>query len=73
MTPIKVDAMRKLSTPRSPSREIADVASLVWRVEKTRWPVSAAWMAYRAVSESRISPTMMMSGSCRKMWRSAEA
>ena len=48
-------------------------ASLVCRVEKTRWPVSAAWMAYWAVSLSRISPTMMTSGSWRRMWRRAAA
>ena len=32
---------------------------------KTRWPVSAACMAALNVSRSRISPTRMMSGSCR--------
>ncbi|KWV88552.1 hypothetical protein PFLmoz3_01447 [Pseudomonas fluorescens] len=41
-------------------------ASLVCKVEKTRCPVSAAWIAISAVSWSRISPIMMMSGS----WRS---
>ncbi|MNW08282.1 hypothetical protein D3C71_2050420 [compost metagenome] len=40
-------------------------ASLVCSVESTRWPVSAAWIAISAVSRSRISPTMMMSGSWR--------
>ena len=30
------------------------------------WPVEAALMAMSAVSKSRISPIMMMSGSCRK-------
>ena len=54
-------------------RVIDEAASLVCMVEKTRWPVSAAWDAYCAVSPSRISPTIMMSGSCRKMWRSAAA
>ena len=43
------------------------------RVENTRWPVNAAWIAYCAVSPSRISPTMMTSGSCRRMLRSALA
>ncbi|MNL79643.1 hypothetical protein D3C87_2062940 [compost metagenome] len=38
---------------------------MVCSVENTRWPVSAAWMAISAVSRSRISPTMMMSGSWR--------
>ena len=41
-------------------------ASLVCSVESTRWPVSAALMAISAVSKSRISPTRMMFGSCRR-------
>ena len=44
-------------------------ASLVCSVESTRWPVSAACTAISAVSRSRISPTMMMSGSCRSSVR----
>ena len=52
------------------SRVIAPGASLVCSVEKTRCPVSAAWMAISAVSRSRISPTMITSGSWRTMWRS---
>ncbi len=48
-------------------------ASLVCRVEKTRWPVRAALMAIWAVSRSRISPTMMMSGSWRRKERSPAA
>ena len=36
-----------------------------WIVPNTRWPVSAACMAALNVSRSRISPTRMMSGSCR--------
>ena len=43
-----------------------DGASLVWSVESTMWPVEAALMAISAVSKSRISPIIMMSGSCRK-------
>ena len=54
-------------------RLTAPSASLVCRVLSTRWPVSAAWMAFSAVSASRISPTMMTSGSWRRMWRSAPA
>jgi hypothetical protein len=50
---------------------IAPGASLVCRVEKTRWPVSDAWSASSAVSGSRISPTMTMSGSWRSTVRSA--
>ena len=46
-------------------------ASTVWSVESTRWPVSAADRAVWTVSSSRISPTRMMSGSCRRTRRSA--
>ncbi len=48
-------------------------ALLVCRVDSTRWPVNADWIAMRAVSRSRISPIMMMSGSWRTMLRSALA
>ncbi len=41
-------------------------ASLVCSVESTRWPVWAALIEMSAVSRSRISPTMMMSGSWRR-------
>ncbi len=58
------EATRNGSMPMSTSRVMAPGASLVWIVESTRWPVSAAWMAISAVSRSRISPTMMTSGSC---------
>ena len=37
-------------------------ASLVCSVDITMWPVCAALIAMSAVSRSRISPTMMMSG-----------
>ena len=47
--------------------------SLAWTVEKTMWPVLAAWQAISAVSWSRISPIMITSGSCRRMLRSSEA
>jgi hypothetical protein len=48
-------------------------ASFVWSVESTKWPVSAALTAISAVSKSRISPTMMTSGSWRRNERSAAA
>ena len=48
-------------------------ALLVCSVLSTRWPVSADWIAMRAVSRSRISPIMMMSGSWRTIERSAWA
>ena len=59
--------------PISMSRVMAAGASLVCRVESTRWPVSAASMAICAVSWSRISPMSTMSGSERRIERSAEA
>ena len=49
-------------------RSIDCAALLVCSVEKTRWPVSAAVMAVCIVFQSRISPTMMTSGSCRNMF-----
>src|SRR3712207_1914991 len=39
-------------------------ASWVWRVPKTRWPVSAAVTPSEMVSRSRISPTSITLGSC---------
>ena len=38
-------------------------ASVVWSVERTRWPVSAAMSAVCMVSASRISPIRITSGS----------
>ena len=63
----------KGSTPTSSSLVMAPRAVLVWIVEKTRWPVMAARTAISAVSPSRISPTIMTSGSCLRIERSAEA
>ncbi len=48
-------------------------ASLVCSVESTRWPVSAASTAMWALSRSRISPTMITSGSARTIARSPVA
>ena len=48
-------------------------AEFVCSVESTRWPVSAALIAMPPVSRSRISPTMMMFGSCRRNAFSAAA
>ncbi len=53
-------------------RLIVSVALMVWSVEKTRWPVSAALSAAATVSWSRISPTRMTSGSWRRTTRMAE-
>ena len=52
--------------PMSTRRVMAPAASLVCTVENTRWPVSDAVIAISAVSRSRISPTMMTSGSWRR-------
>ncbi len=54
-------------------RVTAAGASLVCSVDSTRWPVNAAWIVTSAVSRSRISPTMMMSGSCRISARTPSA
>ena len=59
------------STPMSISRVTTDGASSVCSVESTRWPVCAACIAIFAVSASRISPSRMTSGSCRRIDRSA--
>src|SRR5438094_1446284 len=59
--------------PMLMSRVMADGASLVCRVERTRCPVIAARMAISAVSWSRISPTRTTSGSWRSMARRALA
>src|SRR4051794_2442979 len=56
---------------KSMIRLIVSGASTVWRVESTRWPVSAADRAVDTVSSSRISPTRITSGSWRRTRRSA--
>src|SRR5688572_5292028 len=52
-------------------RSMVFAAELVCNVPNTRWPVSAAVIARRMVSRSRISPTRMTSGSSRSALRSA--
>ena len=59
--------------PISISRAAAIGASFVCRVLSTRWPVSADSIAIWAVSWSRISPTMITSGSARTIERSPAA
>jgi hypothetical protein len=66
-------ATKKGSMPMFNKRLTELGASLVCSVLSTKWPVSAALTAISAVSKSRISPTMMTSGSCRKKERSAAA
>ena len=57
----------------SSSRATAPAALLVCSVVSSRWPVSAACTAMSAVSRSRISPTMMTSGSWRRIERRTRA
>lgn len=59
------------STPISSKRTMDDRASFVCREEKTMWPVMAARTEMDAVSASRVSPTMMTSGSWRSRARQA--
>src|SRR5205814_1317694 len=54
-------------------RPSTSMTLLAWTVVKTRWPVRADWMAMSAVSASRISPTMILSGSWRRIERSPRA
>ena len=59
--------------PMSRKRWSAATASVACSDDSTRWPVSAACTAMRAVSTSRISPTRMASGSWRRIERSPPA
>ncbi len=66
-------ASRPGSTPMS-FRRASELATLwVWREVSTRWSVIAAWIAMRAVSSSRISPTSRTSGSLRRIVRRPRA
>ena len=72
-TKFSADATLNGSRPMSSSRVTVSGAEFVCSVESTMWPVRAALMAMPPVSRSRISPTMMMFGSCRRNARSAAA
>ena len=61
------------SSPMSSRRTTVSTALFVWSVLSTRWPVSDASMPVDAVSSSRISPTMITSGSARRNARMAAA
>ena len=65
--------VRNGSTPISFRRVSAPGASFVWSVESTKCPVSADSIEIFAVSTSRISPTMITSGSDRTIERRAVA
>ena len=54
-------------------RSTVCAAVLVWSVDMTKCPVSAADTAVDIVSKSRISPTKITSGSSRKAERNAAA
>ena len=77
MTPLTVPAIMLRACAcwcggkKSSMRLIDSVASTVWIVDSTRWPVSAADSAVWTVSSSRISPTRITSGSWRSTLRSA--
>ncbi len=71
MTPRSAAPILYACIPMSTRRVTELGASLVCRVESTRWPVSDACTAIWAVSPSRISPTSTTSGSCRRIERSA--
>ena len=73
MIRITDDATLNGATPMFSSRVSVVGASLVCSVDSTRWPVCAALIAMSAVSRSRISPTITMSGSWRRNARSAIA
>ena len=72
-TAVTAEPVRNGSTPISLRRVSAPGASFVCSVERTKWPVSADSIEIFAVSTSRISPTMITSGSERRIVRSAEA
>ena len=59
--------------PMSRNRCSAALASVACSDDMTKWPVSAACTAMRAVSTSRISPTRIESGSWRRMARRPDA
>ena len=54
-------------------RPMTSKTLLAWTVVKTRWPVRADCTAIWAVSGSRTSPTMILSGSWRRIERSPRA
>ena len=67
------DEIRYGSTPIFNKRVMVLTESLVCSVLNTKWPVNAAFTAISTVSLSRISPTRMTSGSCRKNERKEAA
>ncbi len=58
------DVIKNGSIPILISLGSAPEESFVCKVLNTKWPVKAAWVAKEAVSASRISPTIIILGSC---------
>ena len=71
--PFRASANKYFSTSISINLSIVDRESLVWRVDNTKCPVILALIAMVAVSESRISPIIIILGSCLKIERRALA
>jgi hypothetical protein len=63
---LHADLVLLVAGKESMMRSMVCAALLVWRVEKTRWPVSAAVTAVAMVSGVRISPIISTSTSWRK-------
>ena len=72
-TQLSADTNWYASTPMFRKRPSTSSTLLAWTVVNTRWPVSAELIAICAVSVSRISPTMILSGSWRRIDRSPRA
>ena len=66
-TALTEDATRNVSIPMSSRRCSAVAVSVACTEDSTKCPVNADWTAIRAVSASRISPTRITSGSCRRI------
>ena len=67
MAILMVEAIKNGSIFISSRRGRVVAASLVCKVERSKWPVKAALTAIAAVSSSRISPTIIIFGSCLKI------
>ena len=67
--PFSADTNAYGSMPMCVKRPNTSNTLLAWTVVSTRWPVRADCTAISAVSRSRISPTMILSGSWRRIER----
>ncbi len=73
MTNLMADTNNGFCPMTSIMRVKAAAALEAWKVDNTKWPVSEACNAVLAVSISRISPTMTISGSSRNTARNLSA